>query len=503
MYKKLLLDKLTKNKLTVDDFDVRDDFTNYIVTQMKNTPITIGKGGVGKVYFIDNTYVVKKSMPCIADTKSKLYQYCQDIKHLKNNLVQVIPGGNGKQNYILPNLLSEIMVGTILDDIHFSNTITSMILEKDDDLDVYIVMHKYNPINTFNFTLKNIYYMLFQVAFTLLNAQKTYKLTHYDLHIDNLLWTTWPEGVNSITYGKITIEKKDCPFIIKISDFALARLETDDIIITPSQTTLDNVNTYGEFNPSYDFMCLLGSMLIDYKFSDEVKKKLSNNTTKELYLFLAWYLNDTLDPSSSFYNMHEYLGEKHFFYLKNNGYTFRPKSKGNYLPYINTKSIYDVVSYLQTKIQYNNERGDLYIENLSPYRTNTNIILYDPPLPLHEKPTTQKSIVKSSSMVVDKYITVSKYHVLYNKIPNKKNLTLEKKQINNCPIQEHYITTMHVSKNHTQQFMYDCCKIDAVNYLINNQKVGFVMNGGFYAVKGDFLPIGPYKDQYNFIHSIP
>lgn len=503
MYNNLLLDKITNGKLTLGDFDVRNDFTNHIVTQMKNTLLTLGKGGVGKVYLIDNKYVVKKSAPCVPDKKSKLYQYCLDLKNLKTNVVKTIPGGNNKTNYILPNLLSEIITGSILgNNINFSDTLASMILEENDTLDVYIVMNKYNQLNTKELASTNIFYTLYQVSYGLLNAQKEYLLTHYDLHVDNLLSSDWPEGVNSITYGKITINKEDCPFIIKISDFALARLETDKIIITPAQNTLHNINTFGEFNPSYDFMCLLGSILIDYKFSVKVKKYLTNDIKKQLYELLVWYLNDDIDTNLPLQTIHEYLSEKYFFYLKDIGFIFRPKSNGNYLPYLNTKSMFEVVEYLQGKIKYQSGKvGDVVVEDLSPYWTNTTITLYNPPLILTAKPIKNNTVFKYDSMVVDNYITVSKYHLLYNKLPNKNNLTLETKQIKNCPIQEHYITTMYVKKNHTQQFVYDCCKIDAVNYLINNHKVGFIMNGGYFTCKGDFLPIGPYKDQYNFINN--
>lgn len=504
MYKNLLLDKLTNNKLTLDDFDIRDDFTNYIIKQMNESLHTIGKGGVGKVYFIDNTFVVKKSAPCIAEEKSKLYQYCTDIRKLKKNFVKTIPGGNNKTNYILPNLLSEILVGTMLgENIHFSNTITSMIVEEDDKPDVYIVMNQYNTISDMNLTETHIFYLLYQVAYTLMNAQKQYYLTHYDLHIDNLLSSAWPDNINSITYGKITINREDCPFIIKISDFALTRLETDKVIITPEQTTLHKINTFGEFNPSYDFMCLLGSMLIDYKLSASVKQHITLDVKKELYALLVWYLNDDIDMTLPLQDIHNHICDTYFFYLKNIGFTFRPKTKGNYLPYLNTKSMFEVVEYLQKKITYTKTPGDLYIDDLSPYWTNTKILLYNPSLPLNAKPLKNQSIVKYASMVVDDFITVSKYHLLYNKLPNKNNLTLEKKQIKHCPIQEHYITTMYVKKNHTQQFMYDCCKIDAVKYLINNHKVGFIMNGGFFTCKNDFLPIGPYKDQYKYIDKNP
>lgn len=523
MYKKILLDKLTSNKLTLDDFDLQNTFTNYIISQMKKHHMTIGKGVVGKVYYIDNTYVVKRIMPCKFDKKNELYKYCQDIKNLDNRLIQLIPSGNGKYRYILPNLLSEVMIGTILGnfDHGFSTTHASMILEEHDDLSIYIVINKLNPMLTL--TNKNIYYVLFQVAHSIMNAQQKYKFTHYDLHIDNLLWDTWPAGIDILHYEydnkKFSINKWDCPFIIKISDFASSRLETKNIIVAPSNDTYP-VISYGEFNPNYDFICLMGSILIYTKFRHKFTKLLSDKVLyKALLQLVLWFFNDDyIIGNKNLDDVRDRIADKYYKNVnkdknkdnnkdknkdKENKYSYRPKTDDNYIPYVNTKSMIDVVYYLSKFIHNTNKNiGNIInTNNLSPYRRNTDIILYHPTLKIIQTPTKNDSVVKHASMVVDDNIVVSKYHVLYNKLPNKRNLTLETKQKKQCPVQDQYITTIYVNHNHKQKFMFDCCKLDGVNYLLNNHAVGFVMNGGFYAYKDDFLPIGPYRDKYNAIHS--
>lgn len=507
MYKELLLNKLLNKNLTLDDFDLRNNFTNYIVRQMRKHQLTIGKGVVGKVYYIDDTYVVKQVTPCKFSKDNPLYKYCQDIKELDDRLIQLIPSGNNQHRYILPNLLSEIVIGAILGefDIGFSKTHASMILEEHDDLSIYIVMNKLNPMP--QITKTNIYYVLFQVAHSIMNAQQKYRFTHFDLHVDNLLYDKWPEDKKNIHYqfegNDVYIDKYDCPFIVKITDFASSRLETKNMIIAPSNDTYP-INTYGEFNPSYDFACLMGSILIYNKFRSKFSSLLSDKKLyKQLLKLLLWFFEDdyVINNNENLNKVRDMIGDKYYKRSKDKkSFSYRPKTDASYVPYLNTKSMIDVINYLSSFIKNTKSDKNIIVKDLSPYRRNTNIVLYNASLKIPTKPKKNNSIFAYDSMVVDDYITVTKYHILYNKVPNKNNLTIESRQIDHCPVQEHYITTMYVNKNHTQQFMFDCCKLDAVNYMINNHKVGFVMNGGFYAYKDDFLPIGPYKDKYNFIN---
>lgn len=185
MFREVLYKKLSTNTLYLDDFDQRDAFTNNIIPKLIEKNV-IGQGAVGKVYLIDD-YVVKQTQPCM-NKKKALYKYCEDFMQLGDNKIKVIPGGNKKYRYIMPNLLSEITVGSIINNIGFTKTITSMVLyDRKEDLSVYTVMEKLTPLNDAIKTKQHLYCMLFQVAHTLLNTQQQYKFTHYDLHTDNVL----------------------------------------------------------------------------------------------------------------------------------------------------------------------------------------------------------------------------------------------------------------------------------------------------------------------------
>jgi exopolysaccharide biosynthesis protein len=494
MFREVLYKKLSNNTLYLDDFDQRDTFTNNIIPKLIEENV-IGQGAVGKVYLIDD-YVVKQTQPCM-NKKKALYKYCEDFMQLGDNKIKVIPGGNKKYRYLMPNLLSEITVGTIINNIGFTKTITSM--------------EKLTPLNDSIKTKQHLYCMLFQVAHTLLNTQQQYKFTHYDLHTENLLKDDWPENIDIITYSlgnyKINITKKNCPFIIKLADFGLARFETDKVIVSASVDAYPMSN-YGEFNPSYDFACLLGSILIDNKYRVAFEPLFKDKVLyKEMLELMLWYNNDpfVIPGNASLIDMRNILGKQYYKSIGKgqNVFSFRPMQSGTFIPYTNTKSLYDVVYYLSTKIQKTSQGRTLFVPDLSPYRRNTKIELFNPILKIKEQPIANKSMYVEKSMIINKHIKVTKYHILYNKPPNPKNFTIETKQLDKCPIQKHYFTIIHVKAAHEWVFKFDCCKLDAVNYMINYKKNGFVINGGFYNVKKDYLPIGPYKDGFSIVNDHP
>lgn len=524
----LLIQKLMSKKLNIDDFDMNDKFTNDIIVDMNKNNLIIGQGAVGKVFLVENQkYVVKQVTPCKAKKDTPLYKYCQDILNINDNLIQIIPGGNNKYRYILPNLLSEIIIGIIMGklDLNYASTLRSMILIDKNNLSIYIIMNKFEPFvinktinENFSLDTKQLKLILFQIAYSILNAQQKFKFTHYDLHVENLLYDQWPDGKNYIYYvlpntnNKIILSKKDCPYIIKISDYALGRLEIDDIIVAPS---VDNypVNTYGEFNYSYDFGSFIGSIVIDNKY-----RQLFDNLFMDIKIYkymlklILWFFKDNTNINN--YNLEKldevrnYIGNTYYKSIgkTKNKFSFRLKQDNDFIPYINTKSMVDVVNYLAKDLlslklltNYNNEKNIIITQNLSPYKIYDTVKLFNPNLDITIEPKKYKSEHKKYNYKIDKYINVSKYHIVYNDMPKKYNFTVEEKQLLNCPLQDHYVTAIYINKNHNYNFKYDCCKLDAINYLLQNDKIGFVINGGFFSVKKDYLPIGIYKDQHNKI----
>ena len=498
-----LLNKIDKHILKRDDFNMKTPLINNIISNINKNNM-IGEGALGKVYIVGK-YAIKNIIPCNIPSDKPLYQYCKDL--LSFDKLPFIPGGNGKYRYLLPNLLTEITIGMLLNNISFSKTIGSTIY----DGNVNIIMKRYNQlpdlVDALDFTQ-----FLFQMAHGLLNVQQSYQFTHYDLHLANVLAGDWPKNKAYISYPlpnkniNIKLSKMYCPFIYKIADFGLSRMEINNIIIS---STMDQfpIKSYGEFNPFYDFACLLGSMIIKYQLNLEL-----NVTLYQFILnLMLWYFNEPpIKKNDNLNNIKNKIMTKYYTIDKKGHFTYRPKMENGLIPYLNTQFMVNVVNYLANvllssgKVEMDDtfNTNTIYIKNLSPYTIYPNIILYQPNLSISSKPNAKNSINQYESMQIDKYITVTKYYIKWNAPPNAFNFTLEDQQIKNCPIQEHYVSTILVEKEalNDYQFSYDCCKIDAVNYLLEKNRVGFVVNGGFFSIKNDYLPIGLYKDDYNIIN---
>ena len=135
--------------LNINNFhDINNNFLNTIYSQMNNV---IGSGAVGKVYLVENgQYVVKESSPCYYDLP-QLIPYCTDIIQLiQGNPLLLIPSGK-KYRYILPNLLSESVIGMIFEissiSVHFSGILgTFILLDNNNQPTVYNIMNAYTPI---------------------------------------------------------------------------------------------------------------------------------------------------------------------------------------------------------------------------------------------------------------------------------------------------------------------------------------------------------------------
>ena len=519
MQKDIILCKLASNNLNVNDFDRRDEFTDNIIKNMIDENL-IGQGAVGKVFSFGK-YVVKQITPCTAKQDSPLQRYCVDITKLIEGVIEGIPGGNRLYRYILPNLLSEITIGILIgEEIGFTNTLASMIIqenvqESEDPLtaiSIYIVMEQLEPfimnrlINPkLNFDTKEFLFMLFQVAHTLLTAQTQHKFTHYDLHIENLLWQPGKRISYPLPNQHMRLMIVDCPFVMKISDFALARMQTETSIIAASVDDFP-LKTYGEFNPGYDFACFLGSILIDNKYRVAFHTLFQNESIYRFILRLTlWYFNDNTKLDEDLDNTRDYIANRYYKPIKKK-FSFRPKQEDYFIPYIKTQSMVDVVNYLARNLLLSKyviphqNQNVIIIKDLGFYPTYDTIVLYNP----------QFKNTNVKYMMIDDDIKVSKHYIQFQEAFKKYNLTVEPIQLENCPMQEQYFTAvevMHTAVKDTRsatknyQFNYDGCKLDGPNYLVQNNKIGFVINGSFFSVKKDYLPIGPYQDRYNYINA--
>ena len=525
--KKIVDNVLSRNLSLRDFYDTNNNFKNIILPQLNERNL-IGQGGTGRVFQIQGgQFVVKEANVCYR--KGKLEPYCNDVKKLINGeRMIVIPSGDNFR-YILPNFLSEAVIGAIFNDINVSInlgqiTATYILLDEQRNPSIYFLMPRYssifrnrqlNPV----ITPLGVLYLLFQASTALLAAQESFLFTHYDLHAENILIDTWPTQSRFLSYpvsnGNLIINRKLCPFIVKITDFGLSRLQLQDVLITPTVTNYPD-STYGEFNSSYDIISLLGSILFDYRFSPPFRFLLQNlGLYTALIRFALWLFNDQEIAYSNISQTASLIAEK-YYQKEKGGYIFRPKSdEGNFVGFINTRSMREVVDYLANMLLANN-MADLSTEfpNLSkmtywskdmivmPTLANTTnfskVKKFAPVIPNNSVPQYGQSTATRASMdIVPGYVHAESFHILLSALPNVFNFTIDKKQLQNCPVQEHYMTAVFVDPNvFGYEFTSECCKLDPINFLRMGDFPGFTINGGFFNIGGkDFLPIGNYKDR--------
>ena len=526
--KKVVDDVLSRN-LSVRNFvDNSGWFRNTILTQI-NEKNLIGEGGTGRIFLVDGI-VVKEANVCYQ--KGRLENYCNDVKKLVNGEAMIVIPSGDNFRYILPNFLSEAVIGAIFKDINVSINLaqtlaTYILLDQNHNPSVYFLMPRYIPISSHGqlnsiMTPLGVLYLLFQASTALLAAQETFLFTHYDLHIDNVLLDNWPSQTRFISYpvsnGNLVINRKLCPFIVKITDFGLSRLQLQDVLITPTVTDFPD-ETYGEFNSSYDIISLVGSILFDYRFSPPFRNLfLYSGLYSAVLKFILWLFDDTEiivnDQNLNF--TASTIAEK--YYKKIDGkYTFRPLSvEGNFVNYKNTKSMRQVVDYLANLLLMNkmaeltpsqpNMSNVTYLSRdmiVMPMLANTTnfskIKVFAPVIPNDMIPKYREgSMVKFRMDIIPEYVYAESYHIRLSALPNVFNFTIDKVQLKDCPIQEHYMTAVFVDPNvFGYEFTSECCKIDPINFLRMEDFPGFTINGGFFNIyEEDHFPIGNYKDRH-------
>lgn len=478
-----IIKKIKTHSLTLSDFDNHSNLITNLINQLK-PDLIIGEGGSGIVYRIDN-YAIKESK-----------QYF-NIKEITD-----IPGGGGKYRYILSHILVEILCGMLMDELHFSATIASAITTSS----IYLVMEHLTPITKLPLGPITFTYFLFQTAYALMNAQKKYKFTHYDLHVGNILFDQYPKNIDKITYTlpnstkSITFSKSNFPFIVKISDFDQSRMEVDNVIITSDNKKGSTIN-YSEFNYNYDFICLLGSLLADPKFI--VFYWLEQQPIFYVLLkLILYYFNEPSslikedDSITQYYRVKNMMIKKYYSVRRDGTPHFRPKMTDHNINFVNTKSLVQVVNWLAEGLQqsgFTSSIGDsdtLHIEHFNFYPIFDKIKIYED----------NNKIVN----IMDGVMLIKKY-IEYELPPSDYNFTIETDQLSRCPLQRQIMTVVHVDarKLNKMNINYECCKLDPVNMLLYNKNIGFIINAGFFDIKGDFLPIGPYKDRYSIINEHP
>jgi hypothetical protein len=343
-----LLDKLNHKTLDIHDFDMKNNLTNTIINQMVSQNLIHQDPQV----FIINQYIVQQFSP-----------YTDKI-NLNNT------------TYILPNLLAYLTISLLLHSVslHFIPVISSMILKSNTQKMFYTIINRFQPLSFNNIFTNNkqnsnyFKYLLFQAAHALLTGQQVYKLTHYQCYHNNILYTDWPKDKQFISYPlpnrnkRLMINQQDCPFLIMIKDYSLARINTNQFTLIP-ENSLDN-----EFNSWYDFATLLGSIIVDNKFKKILKIK---DNYKFILNLILWFFYDSLNITNytkkQFINVKKYICYR--YYGTNDDYFYEHPLFGN-----KTKTMIDVVNHLGDMLNINTNNvinnNVIIIPDLSPYDLN-------------------------------------------------------------------------------------------------------------------------------------
>lgn len=539
--------KINRLILAVNSLDLKlndfasSDFEEKSYQYALNTRKRIGSGAVGYTYLIEvdnKKYVLKANDPCSSDGEI-LKTYCDDVKNLFFNGFKLIQSIE-KTRYILPNLINEALIGIFIgtlenekkneiESINFAKT-TGVFIKNPNRPEVFTTMDLYEPFiqwtptirfnDKLNFEPKHYLYLLFQISHALLQAQEKYRFTHYDLHSGNLLWEEWPKDKSYLSYpipnrvddlNRIFINKDKCPFIIKIADYGLARMETKKTLLT-SMTDNYPDSTFSEFNPDYDMISFLGTSLIDPIKRSAFSPLFSDiKLFKNVLKFVLWFFKDSslsIPSQPTLVDLQTILNKVGLKYFKG---IYRPKSSvGNYVDYGNTRSMVEVVNYLAnllrsekliTKNPIKNLSRIIYVKRLTnKYKIFKNVEKFAPNIQDPAIPDFDQTDFNNLNYELDEGFLISSVNLKYNHHPTDFNFTLSQKQIDNCPIQHHFLTTAYIKKsvfNRGYKFESLCCKLDPVNYLRSVNKTGLVINGGFFNIgRGeDYYPIGPYGDK--------
>ena len=472
-----------KERVEIEDF-----YPKTYLYKLLETSKQIDKGGTGTEIYQDGDYIIKITVPC-KYIKQKPYpnieKECQLYKG-SDKILKVPQSDKILLSFI--NSLSEGLIGGYLNKLklytpHFVETLDiafnpaksfSLLLSKFYQTDLYKVINNKG----------DILILFFQISQALSAAQEFYRFTHYDLHLGNLFYEI-KENKNYpiIIDGELQYFKLDTNVQYKIADFGFSRLETQYVAIEARMTNF-GLETWGFFNPYYDILGVYGYLFWDKRLiGRQVNEIIDDEFLQEL---TDCFTGGRITPTQF---MHT-----HFGYTKNNNPFWRPKvDKSNKIMYFDLPSMVEITSNL-AKLIIKHNRGQIVntVKN-SYHRLPSYFVSYPKRMPIqlddnHPFKITQLPIGKLYSFERLSSIPLPPYI-----------LTPTDRMILHCPDNLQYIHIFFT--NSKFKFIIDCCKLDMYNWIRN--KFGLAINGGFFSLKGDFKPIGPYSqiNGENYWHS--
>lgn len=500
----------------ITNFNLEDYVNDNSIAKFKKLPKNqIGKGGIGSVYTIKmglNEYVLKISEIC-RDTKSNLLEDLCNMAKTGNIMYRIPNTINNKMTLLAPNYITEFIVGVFVKTLKTYTPSYMDIVDFNYDKKTqtsYIIMEKLDKIKDFfeEDNLSDLYLMLFEIAQALYVGQKIGKYNHYDLHTGNIMRRKRNYKKTNTIYnlgnGKFLSTKALYDYVI--IDYGHSRFETKNNIITPKLNFKINnkeILDYYNYNPHYDFTSFLISILQNTK-SIEIKNRilyiiaevfnLEDISYSEILCFVNMYLisvkwrPDVANLSTMWYpdltinkNDIEYNVPK-----------FRQSSLGEILILLSELlvesdpdnfELIDNLNISNTFEIYNDIPNDFIIDiHYDKYNIDLN--------------ESNKLIIGSDEIFsIDLITDINSEYYDYYSLDVPYSFTSPKIS---PETQYLHIATINTSagKHYGYKFRFDCCRLDMRHHFQdNNIKSGIAINAGFFNIKGDFGPIGQFKNS--------
>ena len=462
--------------LRAPDFYITPEFSEEIeprITQEK-----LGAGAFASTVVavqplpgVTEELVVKITAPCLPPSgqkrgpeQEKLFaRECRDIRNHQS--IRRLPSGGGKDLLEIPNFLSEALIGAFmkrLQDVNLTPHLSPVygIWEDPNRAVSYELMPRFKTdiADIVNDTV-DVDLILFQVAQGLSVAQEQYRFTHYDLHIDNVLYKeenidrAYPIVGETGTISWLGVYSRG--YTVKIADYGLARMETQHVILDPRIDDIP-IKTSGQFNPSYDIVAFIGSLLV-YRDENPLydKIKISDRYLSEIYGIIF-----DVDPAGVLFDISAF---ENSIYMPN---WWRPKGQPE-IEYIEIPSIHTIVRGLAQRLVRKKlaivisgvPKSDDSFVPVSPllsYRLLTPRPIRGPPeLPVHHR-----SITIAPGVQFFTYLKRETDPELIKPTQWTRTLRAEEQ----CPISEEYIHIVFINtaKAHASGYRlrFECCKLD-------------------------------------------
>lgn len=467
------------DRINVEDLAPTPDFLNQIERKLLFNN-KLGQGAFGKLFGIkDNpALIVKIYDPCQINLKLISEGLVHDNIHAVNceamhskTEITYFPHEN-RTGIHMANFLMDGVIGSFLSQLekytpHYIRTV-GLYYSKFYNT-TYTIMERGDPnvIDKLN-TRYDVFMLLFQITHALYIAQRMYRFTHYDLHVNNLVTVPADPSYTHYQYhyddngNIVTVYLPSPKFLVRIIDFGLSRLETDNILLHPRDDGYP-IKTSGSFDPNYDLAILLGPYLFDYD-NPLGRKIVEHINIEDLSIFLSLILGESISKDEPY---------------------------DKFIPRI-YRTYYSRIRPLTSKIKKNIDFPRLFgwlgaVLNLSTNLStkNNNIYITLPimqSLPLQLLRTEYKHNLTIS---IDTGITYKSDSKQYPK--HAYNHTLK----HSNKISLIYIVTIDPNLAINYEFRSVCCKMEPMDYL--NDKFGVAINGTFFDIGKSYNVIGPYR----------